>query len=280
MLYARNPQKVRDFLNESGMTNRWPVRSYESFGETTYDAIVNCVGVGDPARAMAMGREILTITLQYDQLILAYISENPSTRYIFLSSGAVFGTEYSDPVVHGSSTRLPINGIQPQHYYGVSKLYAEVTHRSRKDLSIVDLRIFNYVSRRMDLGARFLISEMIAAIRGGRTFLTSDRPLVRDYLHPADMCSLLGCALGAPSGTNTPLDAYSAATLSKLELVRLMESTFGMRTEIVPDDQGIDSSGTKIAYYSENRLASNYGYSPVHTSASAIIDEVGAILNQ
>ena len=37
------------------------------------------------------------ITLQYDQLAIDYINKHPACRYIFMSSGAVYGSNFDEP---------------------------------------------------------------------------------------------------------------------------------------------------------------------------------------
>lgn len=277
-LYTRNPGELVRVLEAYGLARRWPVKGYESFGEVRYGAVVNFVGVGDPARAISMGREILTITRHFDELVMGYLKENPHTRYVFISSGAVYGSDFEEAVREETFSCVPINNLQPHHHYGLAKLYAEAVHRSMPELSIIDVRIFNYVSRRMNLGARYLITEMLAAIREQRPFRTTTKPVVRDYLHPTDMSALLSCAISAAPHANAAIDAYSLAPIGKEELMGLMASRFGLQVEIVRQDASLNASGRKSVYCSENRAAARFGYAPIHTSGGGIVDEVAAII--
>lgn len=276
-LLARRPEAVREFLAENGLSGRFEVGGIADLATGDHDAVMNFVGVGDPARARAMGREILRTTADVDRLVLDHLARRPETRYIFLSSGAVYGGRFEAPATETTPAETPINDIQPRDLYGAAKLHAEVTHRAHPEFSIIDARIFNYISRTIDPAARFLIMDMIAAARSGSVFRTDDREIVRDYLHPDDFRGLMDACLAAPAGTNRSVDAYSRAPITKSELVALMAREFGMRHEITPTIDAIDATGVKPRYHSLNRRAAELGYHPVHSSESGIVTEVRAM---
>ncbi len=273
-LYARAPEKVILFQQEEGFT--YPVFSLKHFGAEKYAAIINFIGVGDPVRAKAIGADIFAITLDMDQKVLAYLAENPSTTYIFMSSGAVYGTDYLHPVNKDTASLVPINHLQPHNYYSIAKLYAEARHRALPDNPIFDIRIFNYISRTLDLNTRFLITDMINAIRNKTTFETDDQEILRDFLHPRDFCHLIQTCLNTPK--NMPLDAYSKAPISKIVLLKALQEHFGLKYRLVESINAVNATGRKPFYYSENRAATQLGYTPQHNSLSGILEEIGAIL--
>lgn len=251
-------------------------RPYAQFGQDEYAAVINFVGVGDPTRAKEMGADIFAVTREFDFLALDYLRRHPGTRYIFLSSGAVYGQNFADSVGEASLAHVPVNALQPQDYYAEAKRYAEALHRSRPE-NIFDIRVFNYISRSLDLSARFLIADMINAVRGGTVFKTTSRPLMRDFLHPADFYQLVECCLAAPA-SNMALDCYSQAPISKEELIALMADEFGMKYEIAATADVVNATGEKPNYFSRNQRAAALGYAPAHSSHSAIREEVAAIL--
>lgn len=275
-LYARSPDKIIVFQQEENF--HYPAFSLNHFGEEKYSAIINFIGVGDPARAKAMGADIFDATLNMDQKALAYLVENPSTTYIFMSSGAVYGTDYLRPVSKDTPSLVPINHLQTHNYYSIAKLYAEARHRALPEYPIFDIRIFNYISRTLDLNARFLITDMINAIRTKTTFETDNQEIVRDFLHPRDFCHLIQTCLNTPK--NMPLDAYSKAPISKLDLLKALQDNFGLKYRLVDTINAVNATGRKPFYYSENRDATQLGYTPKHDSLSGILEEVGVILSQ
>ena len=55
-LYARRPEIVTEWLASKGLSGRHAVGDFTAFnGDRSFDAILNFVGVGNPAQALAMG---------------------------------------------------------------------------------------------------------------------------------------------------------------------------------------------------------------------------------
>jgi nucleoside-diphosphate-sugar epimerase len=255
-LFARRPAVVDAWLHANALTGRFPVADYAAFGAGDYDAIVNFVGVGDPARAEMMGSAIFDLTLQYDGLVLDYLRDKPHCRYLFLSSGAAYGGTFDEPIQHTSKASVNLNNLSRQEWYGVAKLHAECRHRSLADRPIIDIRVFNYFSRTQDLAARFLL---------------------RDYLHPADFHNLVRALLSSPQ-TNAAVDCYSLAPIDKPTLLGEMQREFGLRYEITEAPIALNATGAKPYYYSLNHRAADFGYLPTRTSLAGISEETRAML--
>lgn len=280
-LYARRPEAVMAFLGRHGLPEEWNMGDLSCLGDNGsrgVAGVVNFVGVGDPAKAKAMGAEIFEATRQTDKLALALLDRQPGLPYVFMSSGAVYGSGFMEPASPNSQSVFPVNRLSPPDYYGIAKLHAEAVHRSLHGRTIIDVRIFNYVSRHLDPSARFLITDMVRAIRDRSVFDTPNVPFFRDFLHPADLANLLVAALTAPTGTNRPIDAFSRAPVSKRELLEFMREEFGLNYRFCDKVANVDATGSKPFYYSTSRSAGELGYVPAHTSLEAIRDEIGAML--
>ena len=274
VLYARRPLAVQDWLAKVNLTDRYEVNGFEAFGaHEQFDAIMNFVGVGNPAQAKAMGASIFDVTLKYDDMALDYLRQHPTCRYIFLSSGAAYGGNFDTPVDDNTSATFPINNLQPQDWYGVAKLHAECRHRALAHLPIVDIRVFNYFSHTQDMDARFLITDIVRAIRDKTVLNTSAVFIVRDYLHPSDFSSLVSAILTAPA-TNAVIDAYSKAPIDKLTLLAYMQASFGLLYQIVQTGAGINATGSKPHYYSLNTNGTRFGYQPRLSSLDGLETEV------
>ena len=123
VLYARRPDVVLQWLAAVGLPQRYAVADFSAFhADLHFDALLNFVGVGNPAQAAAMGASILDVTQTYDQLALAYVRKHPTCRYLFLSSGAAYGDVFAQPADDDVMARVPINHLQPQDWYGMDKL--------------------------------------------------------------------------------------------------------------------------------------------------------------
>lgn len=278
-LFARRPEAVTAWLAEVQLGGRYPVANFSEFGTREFDAVINFVGVGDPARAVAMGNSIFDVTLQYDKTVLDYLRVHPDCRYLFLSSGAVYGSAFHKPVDRDTRAVVAINDLPPHEWYGTAKLHAECRHRAHPEFAIVDIRLFNYFSRTQDLSARFLITDMLRAIRDKMVLRTSPDYIVRDFLHPSDFFKLVSALFSAPA-TNAVVDCYSRAPIDKPNLLSAMQKEFGLRYEIASAASGVNATGSKQHYYSLNTRAADFGYCPALTSLEGVMQEAQILLGR
>jgi nucleoside-diphosphate-sugar epimerase len=278
VLYARRPEAVTQWLTQEKLAQRYVAADFAAFTSNEhFDAILNFVGVGNPAQAAAMGASIFDVTLHYDELALGYVRTHPQCRYLFLSSGAAYGSSFETPADINTKAVIDINHLQPQDWYGVAKLHAECRHRALPNLSIIDIRVFNYFSCTQDISARFLITDIVRAIRDKNVLKTSSDYIVRDYLHPSDFYKLVNALLSAPAA-NVAVDCYSRTPIDKPNLLTVMQEKFGLQYEITQASVGVNATGIKPNYYSLNTRASGFGYQPTLTSLEGIVKEMQVIL--
>lgn len=273
VLYARRPGAVMQWLTQINLAQRYEVADFAAFtADKHFDAILNFVGVGNPAQAAAMGATIFDVTLKYDELALGYVRQHPNCRYIFLSSGAAYGSTFETPADANTKAVIDINYLQPQDWYGVAKLHAECRHRSLPHLHIVDIRVFNYFSHSQDISARFLITDVVRAIKSSETLITSSANIVRDFIGPDDFYQLVTLLLRAPV-MNEVVDCYTGAPVEKVTLLSVMKNMAGLKYEITNLPIGLNATGIKQNYYSTNRFAARVGYAPTKTSMESILHE-------
>jgi nucleoside-diphosphate-sugar epimerase len=278
VLYARRLEVVSQWLASVDLVGRYVVSDFAAFSaDEHFDAILNFVGVGNPAQAAAMGASIFDVTLKYDEMALEYVRQHPNCRYIFLSSGAAYGSSFDEPVNENTKAMIGINNLQPQDWYGVAKLYAECRHRALPHLPIVDVRVFNYFSHTQDMDARFLITDILRAIRDKTVLKTSPDYIVRDYLHPSDFYSLVSVLIASPEN-NTVVDCYSCAPISKQNLLAAMLEKFGLQYEVTEGKVGVNATGGKPHYYSLNTRAADFGYFPKLTSLEGLLIECEMVI--
>jgi len=276
-LFARRPDEVTKWLASAGLTGRYPVDHFDEFAKQEFDAVINFVGVGNPAQAVAMGNSIFDVTLRFDEMVLDYLKTHPTCRYLFLSSGAAYGSNFNEPATRDTVATVAINNLAPHEWYGVAKLHAECRHRAHPELAIIDIRVFNYFSRTQDIEARFLITDILRAIRDKAVLKTSSDYMVRDFLHPSDFYGLV-CALLAAPPANTAVDCYSRAPVDKPSLLADVQEKFGLKYEIIENTVGVNSTGNKPYYYSLNRKAADFGYQAVFNSLDGLMMELDAVL--
>lgn len=281
ILYGRNVDEIHRWLTSQNLEGRFVVADYASYGALDHDVVINFVGVGDPAVALAMGASIFDITLNFDQMIIRELEKNTHRRYIFISSGAVYGSNFAKPVSLESHSIINVNSLKSHEFYTVAKLYAECTHRSLSHLAITDLRVFNYFSSATNLDARFFITDLMRAVIGKSVLEVSGGEMVRDYIHPQDFYQLICRVIHAPE-KNTAIDCYSMEPISKAKILKNFSEKFGLRWLIVGDDRNTvpDISRLKENYFSKNRMASEFGYKPSFSSLDALFECAEKILER
>jgi len=280
LLYARDKTAMTDWVEHNRLRDFCSIHHYDSYGESPHEIVMNFVGVGDPLRATEIGSSICETTSRFDDMIMSDLSRNTSRRYFFLSSGAVYGNVFDKPVTPETQAIIPINNIRLQNLYATAKLTAELKHRSRLDLSIIDLRVFNMFSRTQNIESRFFITDIVRAIRDNNTLQTTAEYIVRDFMHPSDFHKLVECLISIPSA-NFAVDCYSREPVDKPTLLRAMNQSFGLAYQTIESPQvALNATGIKRYYYSVNKKAAEFGYQPTWSSLDGIREETSAILRK
>ena len=280
VLYARRPDVVTQWLSSVGLIGRYAVADFAAFSaDEHFDAILNFVGVGNPAQTAAMGPSIFDVTLKYDEMALNSVRQHPHCKYIFLSSGAAYGASFDEPVDENTKAVIAINNLQPQDWYGVAKLHAECRHRAHAHLAIVDIRVFNYFSHTQDMDARFLITDIVRAIQNNTVLKTSSDYMVRDFIGPEDLFNLVRAILSSPAA-NDAVDCYSVAPIDKQTLLSTLHKKYGLQYKIVKEIPSISATGSKNNYYSMSKSAENFGYQPALSSLDSILQELEKVCKE
>ena len=274
-LFSRNVALLQKWINNESLSDKYQVQEYSEFGHhQKYDVIINFVGIGDPVKAQIMGSDIFTVTEKYDDMALEYLKQNKKTKYIFLSSGAVYGGNYQEPVNKDTVAIIDINNLKLTDWYAISKLYAEAKHRSLSELSIIDVRVFNYFSHTQDMNSRFLITDIVHAIKNKEVFKTSADNIIRDFITPPDFYRLIQAIIDFKP-TNIALDCYTKSPISKFDLLDGLEEGFGLHYKVDKNVDIVNATGSKMNYYSlNNKIVDNLKYTPQFTSLNGIIQEM------
>jgi nucleoside-diphosphate-sugar epimerase len=282
-LYTGSPASVRRFLDS---INRSPNKScvihktYADFLGNSHDVIINCVGVGTLKKLNGNCGAYFTVTEQFDNLAIRYLREsNPDALYISFSSGAVYGRDHSAPVDENSANPIKVNHIAPEDYYAIARLNAETKHRAFSSLRIIDLRVFSYFSRFIDLTEGYFITEVLNSILNNKVFVTHPVDMVRDYVHPDDLFGLILKCLQA-GRINAAFDAISSKPVTKMEILDYFSSEFGLQLKITQSPGPPSATGPKPIYCSKYNAAARIGHRPRFRSMDVIIDEAGYILSK
>jgi len=276
-IFGRNVALLQKWINSESLSDKYQVQEYSEFANhQKYDVIINFVGIGDPVKAQKMGSDIFKITEEYDDMALEYLKQHKKTKYIFLSSGAVYGGNYQEPVNKDTVAIIDINNLKSTDWYAISKLYAEAKHRSLSELSIIDVRVFNYFSHTQDMNARFLITDIVRALKNNNIFITSPENIVRDYITPPDFFNLIQSILKYKS-VNLAVDCRTKSPIDKFSILSELEDKFGLQYEILESNDVLNATGKKLNYFSFSNSSVEIGFVPSKTSLEGIVEELELI---
>jgi nucleoside-diphosphate-sugar epimerase len=278
-LFARSPERVQLFLESIGAADSHliKVKPLIEFTNNDYEVVINCVGIGNPAKLANELSSIFKITELFDNIVLEYLKGHCKTLYINFSSGTAYGTDFSAPVDVTSQARFNINAITASEYYGIAKINSEAKHRAMKDYNIVDLRVFGYFSRFIDLNEKFLLSEIVTCIQKGKEFVTGPENIVRDFVTTQDLLMLIEVCM-AQNGINDVLDVYSAKPATKFEILDHFAMHHGLKYRVDAAYAAFTVTGSKDYYNSTNDKAAAIGYIPKFSSIDGIENEVNYLL--
>ena len=272
-LFTRDEKKLEKITLQHGIKNNFSIRKYDEFNDSQYNVIINCVGLSDPARIEASKGEILESTRTFDILTLEYLKNFSETKLINFSSGIVYGGEFSFPITDTVLIDETYNYKNIKSEYALSKINSEIKHRAFKHLNIIDLRLFSFFSRFMDLESKFFMSEVVSSIKENKTLFTDNTNFYRDYIHPEDLFLFIKKCVNKNS-INGAFDLYSKKPIGKFEVLASLESKYGLKYKIDSGTKVINPTGFKKNYYSKSRKADLLGYKPKYSSLDTISEEL------
>ena len=284
-LYTRSPEKLNEFLTsiniktgtKSSINN---ISNYDHLFKYSYNVIINCVGTGTLNKPNSNYSDYFTVLEKFDNLALSYLfNKRPETLYISFSSGAIYGRQWSVPAQNNSKNNISVNYITREDYYAIARLYAETKHRSFPNFNIVDLRLFSYFSRFIDLTDGYFITEVIDSIINDNILVTDNVNIVRDYVHPKDLFSIIKKCIYAVK-INKSFDVISAKPVEKIEILDYFALEYGLKNKKDNSFNHSSSTGSKKIYYSTFNDATNIGYKPAFSSMDTIKQESEYIIKE
>lgn len=273
--FSRDPVKAREQFVLFGIELD-AVLGYEDFVDESFDVVVNATGVGSPREINKEPTKVFAVTESMDDLLLSYLHQHPECRAFNLSSGSVYGRSAVRPIQPGTPATFEVSHLRPGDFYSLAKLYSEAKHRSVPERHIVDLRVFAFISRFLDLEESFFIAEVAKCLKEGTVFKTKPEDMMRDYATAEDLWDIIGFLMTLPP-QNAAFDVGSARPVGKFELLKLLSQKFGLQYE-TGQLEGSSPTGEKNAYYSESEALTDLGYVPERTSLQNIERELSAIL--
>lgn len=270
-LYSR--KSLRYKYKNTKLKNK--IYSYKDFINTKikYNAILNFIGLGNPKSIQLAGSKIIEINNQFDDLVINYLKKNPKCCYVYISSGAVHGTLFENPINDNAKSIFPVNQLENENWYGIAKFISEIKHRMMKDLFIVDIRIYNYFSSSYDINDRFLITDIIRSINNRVTLRVSNENIKRDFIGPNEIFQLISKIIKSKK-QNVAIDCYSRSPVNKFNILNEFKKKFNLEYSIENNNNIVESTGKKLNYYSISKKANKiFGYKPKNTSIEILVNE-------
>jgi nucleoside-diphosphate-sugar epimerase len=281
ILFVRSAAKIQAFLDANGRPANGTYTvcaDYSAFSSFPVDVIINCVGVETRNKHNCDFTRYFSVTEEFDGLAIRYLQNtNPDALYVSFSSGAVYGSGFTAPADEFSVNGIQVNHVIPETYYGIVRINAEAKHRAHSDLRIVDLRVFSYFSRYINLTDGYFITDVMQAILNNKLLVTDSSNIVRDYLHPEDLFTAILKCINAGK-INQAIDVGSSRPASKQEILDYFTSEYGLKYERRQLSENASATGAKSNYYSTCNRASQIGYVPRFSSMDTLEQEARYIL--
>jgi len=269
ILFSRNKSKLKNIFKKYNKNN-FVYETYSNFSKHNFDVIINCIGEANPASIYST--KYFDDMNNYDNKIINYIKKFPETLYLNFSSGIVYGNNFTTPANDKRNVSLDLNKVHPDDFYAFSKIYLELKHRNYSDLKIIDLRIFSFFSRHINLKYKFLINELINSIKNNTVFHTDKNNNVRDYIHPFDLYSIVINCINNKDN-NVAIDIKSKKPISKFELLEYLKKQYNLKFEI--KNRRKLSTDLKMNYFSKSKKQHKLlNFTPKFSSLDSFKDEI------
>jgi nucleoside-diphosphate-sugar epimerase len=275
-LYARDPDTVCAWI-KSELKLKKQVYPTDSFGTEQFDIVINAIGVSDTTQILEMGSQAFEINRQYDERVMSYLDSFPASKYIYISSGAVYGGEFQDPATNKSLARVNLNAPSQIDWYGLAKLSSEIRHRSKPSFAIVDVRVYGYMSPWLPLDKPFLLADIAKALIHQIPLRTDRRDFWRDYIGPSELACVVFAVMDSPPH-NTSIDVYSAAPILKTEMLEVLTRQFSLMIDFISDAPINTAATYKFNYFTKDKRAADFGFSPGRASERVIVEELCSLL--
>jgi len=181
---------------------------------THCDFVIHCATPS--ARELAGDSSLFTETIELTRTALEFAAGSGSRRFLYASSGAVYGPQPSDLArVPEEFTGAP-DSLDVQSAYAETKRAGELlcaAYNKRVGLETVVARGFAFIGKYLPLGGKFAVgSFLFNALNGAPIEVTGDGTAIRSFLSAEEMAEWFWAILlrGAPGraynvGSETPV---------------------------------------------------------------------------
>jgi len=213
------------------------VRTFD-IGTSRFDWVIHAA---TPARVDVPDDEMRSIIVDGTANALRQAKKSGATKFMMVSSGGVYGKDFTRPVSEGDEPR-------PVTAYGIAKLEAE---RMAVDsgLHVLLPRCFAFVGRHLDRNAHFAIGNFIRDARAGSDIvINGDGTPMRSYLYADDLVEWLFAILERGESGRV-YNVGSDKAISIRDLAVLVRDVLGSKSEVKVLGQAVPGAAN---YYVPN----------------------------
>ena len=211
-----------------------------AYPDRIYDFIIHAAAPADPGTHQREPLQVAEMIVEGTKRVLEFASRKNVESFLFVSSGAVYGTQ-PPTLSHLSEdyTGGPVPG-DPRAAYGEAKRFAEVLctlYCNQYGVPVRIARPFTFVGPYQDLDAGFAVTDILRdGLRGLPLHIRGDGTTVRSYYYAADYAvALLKILLEAPIGRCYNVGSDEA--LSILAVAHRVVAALGVPLEIIVTQQ-------------------------------------------
>jgi nucleoside-diphosphate-sugar epimerase len=245
VLSCRNAQGLVKTITEAGFTGGFEIveTDVRQFPEGIIQDRTLLIHAATPARASLSANnplEMFDIIQQGQQRLLELCFKKDSVRFLFLSSGAVYGLQPLDQEALSETWAGSPNIQNPGNAYHEGKRVAELMgniYSSASNMKFVAARLFAFLAPFLPLEEHFAVGNFLKnAVDGERILINSGGGSVRSYMYATDLCSgIWGLAVRGIDG-----EAYNIGSSREINLRELAKKI----RDLVAPDLEIDIRGT------------------------------------
>lgn len=212
---------------------RGDIRSFDP-PEYNYDLVVHAAAPTS-AEASARPLKLLCTLVDGTQRMLTMAAEHHARKFLFVSSGAVYGRQ-PDHLTHiPESFSGGPDWLDPNAAYAEGKRVAEqmcAIHARQSGIEFKIARCFAFVGPHLPLNGHFAIGNFIADAIAGRSIqLHGDGTPMRSYLYAADLAVWLWNMLLRPNPSGANLDVWNVGSD---EAISIEDLAYTVAEEIHP----------------------------------------------
>jgi dTDP-glucose 4,6-dehydratase len=277
ILSCRNSQPLKELLLEANFTDGYSVveSDVRSFPRNVIQDETLLINAATPAReSLNLGNpmEMFEIIIQGQRRLLELSAEKKSVRFLFLSSGAVYGKQPLDLVGLPESWERAPDPMNPANSYHEGKRVGELMGSiflADSSIEFISARLFAFLAPFLPLDEHFAAGNFLRnALHGQNVVIKSGGGSIRSYMYSTDLCSTIWALLTrGQSGSAYNVGSSEETNLRELaEKIRsVVESSIGI------DIQGIDTP-TNVSRYTPDTSKTNFlmNHPPTKTLMDAI----------